>query len=164
MILSSFAPFLPALTIFMAMAIQETSLPLASWTVLRPDMVIIALFYWRIYRPDLCGPVLAFITGLLLDMISTTPIGLNALSKVILILLASRYGKLFRAMDFLLLLPVIAIFVLIDEVIQFTWVVVNNGLSFRWDILAGRPVATLIVMPLQVRLLIFLHRSLLEVR
>lgn len=156
--LASFSSLLPALSIFMAMVIQETALPFASWTVLRPDLVIIALFYWRMYRPDLCGPLLAFTTGLFLDLISTTPIGLNALSKVVLILIIGRYGKLFRAMDFFLLLPIIAIFVLIDEAIQLAWIVLTSGPSFRWEILAGRPLATLVVMPMMTRLLIFLHR------
>ncbi|MBF0436357.1 MAG: rod shape-determining protein MreD [Magnetococcales bacterium] len=156
--LSSFSSLLPAFSIFMAMVFQETALPFASWTVLRPDFVIISLFYWRIYRPDLCGPILAFVTGLFLDMISTTPIGLNALSKVVLILIMGRYGKLFRAMDFFLLLPIIAIFVIIDEAVQLAWIVITSGPTFRWEILAGRPLATLVVMPMMVRLLIFLHR------
>ncbi|HAT50848.1 MAG TPA: rod shape-determining protein MreD [Alphaproteobacteria bacterium] len=162
--LSSLNTLLPWMTIFIAMVFQETAIPSVSWEILRPDMVIIGLFYWRMYRPDLCGPILAFSTGLLLDIISTTPLGLNALSKTVLVLLIGRYGKVFRALDFIVLLPIIAIFVIIDETIQWIWIVTTSGYHFRWDILIGRPVATMIVMPLMVRMLIFLHRSCLEAR
>lgn len=162
--LSSLNTLLPWVSIFFAMVVQETAIPSASWGILRPDLVIICLFYWRMYRPDLCGPILAFSTGLLLDMITTTPMGLNALSKTVLVLLIGRYGKVFRALDFIILLPVIAIFVIIDETIQLLWIVTTSGYNFRWDILIGRPLATMIVMPLMVRMLIFLHRSWLEAR
>ncbi|MBF0110101.1 MAG: rod shape-determining protein MreD [Magnetococcales bacterium] len=164
MILSLVTTLLPGISIFMAMVLQETAIPIASWSVLRPDLVVICLFYWRMYRPDLCGPVLAFMTGLMLDILSTTPVGLNALSKIILVLLIGRYAKMFRALDFILLLPVMAIFVLIDEAIQLAWIMIMSGLSFRLDILIGRPLATIVVMPLVVRLLIVLHRSWLEAR
>jgi len=155
---------LPGISILIALALQETAIPAASWNVLRPDLVIICLFYWRMYRPDLCGPLLAFGTGLLLDVIYTTPMGLNAFSKTVLVLLIGRYGKIFRALDFIMLLPVIAIFVMLDEMIQGIWIIITNGFAFRWDILAGRPVATVVIMPLMVRALIFLHRSWLEAR
>ncbi|MBF0346650.1 MAG: rod shape-determining protein MreD [Magnetococcales bacterium] len=164
MILSLISTLLPGLSIFMAIVVQETAIPFASWGILRPDLVIICLFYWRMYRPDLCGPILAFGTGLLLDTLSTTPMGLNALSKIILVLLTGRYGKIFRALDFVLLIPVIGIFVIIDEAIQWVWIVMTSGFTFRWEVLVGRPLATILIMPLMVRLLIFLHRSWLEAR
>lgn len=164
MIISSLIALLPGLSIFFAIVLQETAIPSASWGVFRPDLVIICLFYWRIYRPDLCGPLLAFVTGLCLDILSTTPMGLNAFSKTMLILITGRYGKVFRALDFILLLPIIAIFVIMDEFFHLVWIVMANGFSFRWDILIGRPLATMLITPLVVRLLIFVHRSWLEAR
>ncbi|MBY0431525.1 MAG: rod shape-determining protein MreD [Rhodospirillales bacterium] len=44
-----------------------------------PVLTLMSVFYWAIYRPDLMPAYAAFMVGLLYDVISGIPIGVNAL-------------------------------------------------------------------------------------
>ncbi len=162
MISTLLIPWVPALTIWFALVLQELALPFAAWSVLRPDLVVICLFYWRLYRPDLCGPVLAFSVGLLLDMLTATPLGLNAFSKVVLVLVVGHYAMRLRAAAFIYHLPVILLLVAMEMVIQLAFFSLLWEGAFFAALFVGRPVATMLVMPAVVFLLIHIHKSWLE--
>lgn len=153
---------LPAMTIFMAAVLQEMALPFHAWSVLRPDLVLICLFYWRLYRTDRCGPILALLAGLLVDVISGAPLGLNAISNILLILVIGRLGRLIRSIDFTYLIFVVPIFVLLAEGIQLGLAMLKWGMAVRWQLLMGRPVATMLLAPLVIHLLVMIHRTWLE--
>lgn len=55
-----------------------------------PMLTVMAVFYWSIYRPELMPSWLAFVIGLLQDLISGGPVGLTAL---ILVLVATYVGS-----------------------------------------------------------------------
>ncbi|MBF0455230.1 MAG: rod shape-determining protein MreD [Magnetococcales bacterium] len=164
MISSLLIPWVPAISVWFALVVQEMALPFESWSVLRPDLVLIALFYWRLYRSDLCGPVLAFAVGLLLDLLSGMPLGLNGFSKVVIVLLVGHFGIRLRAADFLHLLPVVWLLVLLEQGIQWLFFSLLRGSSFYLPLFIGRPIATMLVMPVVVFFLIRIHKSWLEDR
>jgi rod shape-determining protein MreD len=155
-------PWVPAFTVWLALVLQELSLPFAAWSVFRPDLVLISLFYWRLYRSDLCGPVLAFLAGLLLDALSGTPLGLNAFSKVVVILLVGHFSIRLRAAEFLHLLPVVLLLVVLDMLIQLFFFAILHDNAAYMAFFIGRPVATMLVMPMVVAILIHIHKSWLE--
>ncbi|MBF0191395.1 MAG: rod shape-determining protein MreD [Magnetococcales bacterium] len=162
MMVSLLIPWLPAMTIFMAAVVQEMALPFAAWSVFRPDLVLIGLFYWRLYRPDRCGPILALLSGLLVDVVSGAPLGLNAVSNIILVLLIGRFGRLIRSIDFFYLLFVLLFFVCLAEGIQLALAAMKWGSAARWPLLTGRPVATVLIAPMVIHLLVTIHQSWLE--
>ena len=43
-----------------------------------PALVVMAVFYWAIYRPDLFSPLSAFLVGVIHDVLAGTPIGVTA--------------------------------------------------------------------------------------
>lgn len=144
------------------MTIQESVIPLEAWSVFRPDLVLISLFYWRIYRPDRCTVPFAFLVGLLVDTVSGTPLGLNAFSKTLIVLLISRFGQRLRSMAFFHMLFGIVIISLLDAAIQLLLIGLLQGFYVRWPLLLGRPVATLLIAPLWFSLLIYIHHWWLE--
>lgn len=162
MIFSLLIAWLPSVTVFFALALQEMALPFPAWSVFRPDLVVICLFYWRMYRPDHCGPIVAFGAGILLDLVSATQMGLNAFSKILLVLLVGYFGQRLRSADFVYLLPVIFVLVFLDESIQLAWMTLLQRPHCRWELFLGRPLATALVAPLVVLLLLQIHRFWLE--
>ncbi len=48
----------------------------------RPQFLMIAIFYWTIFRPSLVPPVLVFIIGLLMDLLLLMPLGITALAFI----------------------------------------------------------------------------------
>jgi rod shape-determining protein MreD len=152
------------MTIWFGLIVQEMALPFEAWSVLRPDLVLIALFYWRLYRSDLCGPLLAFSAGLLLDVLAGTPLGLNAFSKVVIVLTVGYFGIRLRAVEFLYHLPVILLLVVLEQGIQLAFFSVLRGGDYYLPLFIGRPIATMLVMPMVVFVLIHIHKSWLEYR
>lgn len=162
MIVSLIIPWMPALTLLLAVTIQELALPMQAWSVFRPDIVLIGLFYWRLYRPDRCTIPLAFGVGILIDAVSGVPLGLNAFSKTLLIVLISRFSQRLRSLDFIHLLPAVLILAFLDEGIQLLLMGILQGFYVRWPLFLGRPVATLLITPLCFSLLIYVHHWWLE--
>ncbi|MBF0444263.1 MAG: rod shape-determining protein MreD [Magnetococcales bacterium] len=155
-------PWVPLLTVWVALVLQEIALPFASWSVFRPDLVLICLFYWRLYRSDLCGPVLAFGVGLLLDITSGTPLGLNAFSKVVMVIVVGHFNIRLKAAEFMHLLPVMLLLVILDLLIQLLLFSILRGNEFYLPIFYGRPIATMLLMPMVVAILIHIQKSWLE--
>lgn len=67
----------------------------------RPCFTVMALFYWSIYRPTLMPTWLAFIIGILIDLLSGLPVGMNAMSYVIVQYLVSGQRKMFMGQPFI---------------------------------------------------------------
>lgn len=69
-------PFGLALT---AVLLGTMPLYLPGYGAVAPDLALMVVFYWAIYRPDLFPTVVAFAVGLVQDALMGTPIGFNAL-------------------------------------------------------------------------------------
>jgi rod shape-determining protein MreD len=70
------APF--ALTLIAAI-VSVVPLRLPDYSVIAPDLVLMAVFYWTVHRPDLMRPWGAFAVGVLEDILTATPLGVDAL-------------------------------------------------------------------------------------
>ncbi|MBF0184526.1 MAG: rod shape-determining protein MreD [Magnetococcales bacterium] len=154
--------WLPALTLLLAVTLQEMFIPLEAWSVLRPDLLLISLSYWRLYRPDLCTIPLVFVIGLLVDLLSGSQLGLNAFSKLILLLLIGRFGRRLRTLSFLHVLFGILLLAILDASLHWLIMSLIKGYEAHWPLLLGRPLATFLIAPLWVSLLIYLHHGWLE--
>lgn len=49
----------------------------------RPLFLLMAVYYWSVFRPTLIPPVMAFAWGVLFDMLAGLPVGMNALLLVL---------------------------------------------------------------------------------
>jgi rod shape-determining protein MreD len=56
---------------------------LPQWGILAPPLLLIAVFYWSIVRPDLMPPTAAFVLGLFQDLLTGGPLGSGALIMVL---------------------------------------------------------------------------------
>lgn len=163
MILSQLIPLIPAFTVLLAVALQEAAMPWPAWTVLRPDLAIIALYYWRLYRPDRAGPGLAFAAGMAVDVVSGVHLGVNAFSYLVLIFLTSRMGSRLRAVHYTWQLLGLLVLVVIHQALELIWMgLLKGGGMVRWELVGGRMVATMLVAPAVTALLIRVHRAWVE--
>jgi rod shape-determining protein MreD len=67
------------------------------------NLVLMAVFYWAVHRPDLLSPIVAFLLGLLQDVLTGSPPGTNALVLVLVHTVAISQGRVFRGRSFALL-------------------------------------------------------------
>ena len=81
----------------LALAVVLTLLPLPpAADMLRPYWVALVLIYWCLETQDLVTLGLAFGTGLALDLLTGSLLGLHALSLVIMVYLATRFRARLR--------------------------------------------------------------------
>ena len=67
-----------------------------------PMLPLIGVYYWAIHRPELLSPALAFVVGVICDVISGIPLGVTALSYLLVQGLSSSQRKFFLGKPFLL--------------------------------------------------------------
>ena len=74
--------FLIGFSLVVAMAL--TVLPLPMWMLwLKPNWVLLVLIFWAIYQPQKVGVGVFFITGLLLDLLDGSVLGVHAFAFVL---------------------------------------------------------------------------------
>ena len=98
-IATDLTPFVVSLVLIMfsAMPINVSSIgPVA------PNLGLIAVFYWTIYRPDLMPAVAVLPLGLWQDLMNAGPIGLNALTLLIVYGVIVFQRVFFRGKSFLI--------------------------------------------------------------
>ena len=82
-------------------AIFISFIQLPYWaSLVKPDWLVLALFYWVLALPNIFGVGTAWVLGLSLDLINNSPIGANAFAMVISTYFLIRYNKKIRSMNF----------------------------------------------------------------
>lgn len=69
--------FLPLLCSFFLLLVIYVPVHLPLSRFLRPDVGMICVYFWALYRQDLFGSISAFLLGFVADSLSAVPMGLN---------------------------------------------------------------------------------------
>jgi rod shape-determining protein MreD len=75
--------FLPVLSAIVLGVLAVLPVGIPQWGALAPPLMLIAVFYWSLVRPDLMPPTAAFLLGLFQDLLSGAPLGSGALVMVV---------------------------------------------------------------------------------
>lgn len=67
------------------------------------NLVLMAVFYWAVHRPDLLSSMTVFLIGLLQDILVGMPPGMNAFVLLLVRIIAVTQGRVFRGRSFLIL-------------------------------------------------------------
>lgn len=78
-------------------------IPFLHFSDVRPAFLLMAAYHWAVFRPDVFPPAGAFACGLLLDLISASPFGLNALTLFAARHLTGQQKKFLSRQPFLVL-------------------------------------------------------------
>ncbi|HLJ64588.1 MAG TPA: rod shape-determining protein MreD [Stellaceae bacterium] len=74
------ASLVPVLTAVLAAILTVIPLHLPSFAAITPAFVLMTVYYWALYRPELLPNLVVFLVGLLLDFLSGMPyLGISAL-------------------------------------------------------------------------------------
>ncbi len=68
-----------------------------------PNLVLMAVFYWAVFRSDTLSPITVFLIGLLQDILTGAPPGLNAAILVLVRIFAVSQNRVFRGKSFMVL-------------------------------------------------------------
>ena len=113
-------PLVPA-SLLLAFVLDALVFPdvLADW---RPAWVLIVSLYWVIHLTHRFGMVWCWVLGLLMDVLTTAPLGMHALSFIIVGAIAWRFSVLVRVFGLLqqgvVVIALVMLAVTIDYVLQ----------------------------------------------
>lgn len=94
------APF--AVTVMLVL-VGMIRIPVPAYAPVAPNLTLISVYYWTIHRPDLMRPGVAFLIGLLQDLLIGGPLGVNALMLVVAQWAVMNQRRVFLASTFVLL-------------------------------------------------------------
>lgn len=94
------APLVLTLAVVIAKLVP---LRLPAFSVIAPDFVLMAVFYWTVHRPDLLRAWSAFVVGLLDDILTGTPLGVSSLILLLVHWTIITQHRMFRSLSFALL-------------------------------------------------------------
>lgn len=79
-IATNLTPFVLALVLVMGSSVP---IRLPTFGAVAPNLALIAVFYWTIYRPDLLPGAAVLLLGLWQDILVGAPLGLNAIALLL---------------------------------------------------------------------------------
>lgn len=157
--LDEFARGLVPLGLTLLLVLLETSpLPIPNFATVAPALSLSGLYYWALHRPDLMPPAAVFCVGALLDIVSGTSLGVNALVLLVAygaVLSQRRFvlGKPFAIVWFGFLLTVVLAGLL-------GWIILSvlNGHVLNPQRLMAQTVVTVLVYPVVAWVVGRMHR------
>jgi rod shape-determining protein MreD len=94
---------IPLLLTLIVVIFNIVPLRLPDYSLMAPDFVLMAVYYWTVHRPDLMRPWSVFVIGVIDDVLSGTPLGVNALVLLFAHWAIVSQHKVFRSQSFALL-------------------------------------------------------------
>lgn len=94
---------LPAMLGVVFLLLSAIPFYIPGYGVVAANLVLMAVFYWAVHRPDLLPPITVFLIGLLQDILVGMPPGMNAFVLLLVRTLAVSQGRVFRGRSFLIL-------------------------------------------------------------
>lgn len=150
-----------AITICLLLAAAAPA-PVPGVAPLAPALVLASVFYWTIHRPDLLRPSALFAIGLLQDLLTGGPVGVNSLILVALhwILLTQR--RLFLAGTFIFMWFGFALTVASAVAAQWLFYAIANVAVLPFQAPAFQALLTLALFPPIAWAFMQVHRTFLS--
>lgn len=127
----------------------------------RPFLPLMAVYYWAIYRPTMMPPFLAFAAGLLLDVITYAPMGMNALLFVVVQWVVRGQRVFLTGQPFIMIWIGFGFTAALYASAQFlTYLVFSSGAPLPTQTLVASTAITFALFPPVSLVLVGLHRLL----
>lgn len=150
----------PQALLFVLLLLNIASLPLPNADAVKAHLVLMAVYYWAIYRPTLIPPAFCFAIGLVIDLVAHLPMGLNAVVLLLVQWLVRDQRRFLMGQPYVVIWAVYGLVALSASMLQ--WVL-YGVFNMHWapvmPILSGALIS-LLLFPFVTMLLVFTHRLL----
>ena len=153
------APF--AVTVMLVL-IGLVPVPLPGYAPVAPYLTAIAVYYWAIHRPDLMRPGTSFLIGLLQDLLTGGPLGVNALLLVMVHWTVMTQRRVLQASTFTMMWLGFALVMLGVACIQWLAFSVLSAAVLPFNPALFQALLTMAFFPAVAWLLIRVHRAFLQ--
>ena len=150
----------PAALFVALFLLSVTALPLPHVGPVKPALLLMIVYYWSIYRPTIMPPWLCFSGGLLLDLISGLPPGVNAALLTLVQMIVRDQRRFLMGQPYITIWAVFALVTalyLMGQWVLYGWV--SDGFAPLTPVMVSL-LATISLFPVVTLLLIAVHRIL----
>ena len=123
-----------------------------------PNLFLMALYYWAVFRPSFIPLPLVFAYGLLIDSVAGFPIGLNALLLMLIVLFVRGQRHILMSQTFPLIWTGFVLLVIGFEAVQYGIMSLTYMQFLEPNPSLYKAVASVIVFPLICQILVPVHR------
>lgn len=146
--------------IFVLLVLSAFPVPFLGLGEICPVFLLIAVYYWAIFKPQVLPPAGAFLAGFLLDLLSAYPAGMNAFLFVLVQWMVTGQRRFLLSQNFAVIWASFTLVAFIFSVVR--WAVFS---LFEFHLMPIKPVViaalmTAVVYPLVVMPLFGLNRRL----
>jgi len=153
------APF--AVTVMLVL-LGLVPLPIPAYAPVAPFLTAVAVYYWAIHRPDLMRPSTAFLIGLLQDLLTGGPLGVNALVLVVVHWAVINQRRVLLVSTFALMWVGFAMVMLGAACVQWLAFSALNATVLPFNPALFQALLTMAMFPAVAWFLIRVHRAFLQ--
>ena len=151
------APFLLTLMLLLISLVQ-THIP--GFGPVMPMLVLMSVYYWAIYRPDLMPLSVVFLIGLTQDLLSGGPIGVQAVVLLICYWLVAVQRRFFHSKSFGVVWWGFMLLGMVAALLNWSLVaLVERSALAPWPVLFSYALS-IALFPFMTKLLVATHRTL----
>ena len=160
-ILYQFKKVLPLLftVILVMLAYVPIRIPFSKF--LRPDVAMICVYFWTLYRRDLFGPISVAVLGIVADSLGAVPLGINMFVFILVYVLAITYGMFVNTKPFAISWIGAALILLVAYITKWLLMSVYYSVFLPFTGTCIGYLATILLYPLIARLNIFMQNRFL---
>jgi len=150
----------PALLLVVLFLLSVTALPVPRFGPVKPALLLMAIYYWSIYRPTITPPWLCFSIGLLLDFVSGLPLGVNAIVLTLVQMIVRDQRRFLMGQPYITIWAVFSLVVALAAALQWA---LYGLVNFHWAPpmpIMMNLIASVFLFPAVTLLLILVHRVL----
>jgi rod shape-determining protein MreD len=139
---------------------------MANWvlpyfSVLKPQLILVAIFYWSLYRPTLMPPWLVFAVGLALDLIHPVmPLGTHAFSYLLIAGSLRPRRRMLMGQPFMMIWVAFMVVVAADLIIKTLALLALAGVGVNVATILINGLSTILAFPVLLMMFVWIHRLL----
>lgn len=152
-------PFLITITLVI---VAQVPMHLPAAISIAPALALIAVYFWALHQPDLIPAPVVFLTGLLQDILTGVPFGLNAFILLIVYGIVVSQRRFFFGKSFAVLWWGFATLSLVIGALQWVAMSILMGQLLSIGPLLVEYLATAALYPLVAYILVLTHRNILQ--
>ncbi len=120
----------------LSVALFIALMPIAGWVHdFMPNLVLMAIVYWAIYRPDVMGLGTAWVVGIIHDSLTISMIGQHALIYVTVVFVINSGSVKTKNYAFLEYMTWLTLFIVFDVVMSVFFNRIFQQTEFEWQVL-----------------------------
>jgi rod shape-determining protein MreD len=143
-----------------------TLILMANWalpyfSVLKPQIVLVVVFYWTLYRPTLMPPWMIFVVGLFLDAATPgVPMGTHACSYLLIAGLLKPRRRMLMGQPFMMIWAVFIAAMVVDLLIKCLAILAMGAGGLNVVTIVINALSTVLAFPVLLLFLVSVHRLL----